>query len=108
VAAPPPPREARAAIVYRKEPQARQEPPPAPPQLGRDIEFIKKTVRQSGAPAQERLANVAVNLPSMAPGPAARAGTPRELDRQAQAIADRVYGALERRLRSEQMRKGLI
>jgi hypothetical protein len=101
-----------ANIVYLKETQRRQpEQPPVPPKVSEDIEFIKKTVKQSSVSVQTQKTNTAINLP-------AAAGTGRsslhdgdiirDADRQANAIADKVYNVLERRLRSERMRKGLL
>jgi hypothetical protein len=95
-----------AAMVYRKEQAAHKEEPPATPQISQDIEFIKKTVKQSGTTTRTVQTNTAVNLPGS--DTQRSADLPRDLDRQVNAIADKVYNALERRLRSEQMRKGLL
>ncbi|MCL2055590.1 MAG: hypothetical protein FWH02_00030 [Oscillospiraceae bacterium] len=99
-----------AAIVYRKEAQEQQEPPPVPPQIGNDIEFIKKTVGQTQTTTRTQTVNTAVNIPGPVTANAAQLepAIARSLDRQVNAIADKVYGALERRLRSEQMRRGLL
>ncbi len=96
-----------AVIVHKKEAQAWQEPQPVP-QSGGDIEFIRKTVRQEAGKSATQTANLAVNLPTMEVNPGASPGELRGLERQVSAIADQVYTALERRLRSEQMRKGLF
>jgi hypothetical protein len=97
-----------AAIVYRKETPPRQEQPPVPPAVSQDIEFIKKTVKQSGTTTRTVQTNTAVNLPGSGAQTQGDTALPRDLDRQVNAIADKVYSALERRLRSEQMRKGLL
>jgi hypothetical protein len=97
-----------AAIVYRKETPPPQEQSPVPPAVSQDIEFIKKTVKQSGTTTRTVQTNTAVNLPGSGTQARGDAALPREFDRQVNAIADKVYSALERRLRSEQMRKGLL
>jgi hypothetical protein len=97
-----------AAIVYRKEQAARPEQSPVPPAVSQDIEFIKKTVKRSGTTTRNVQTNTAINLPGSGADTRQGADFPRDLDRQVNAIADKVYSALERRLRSEQMRKGLL
>jgi hypothetical protein len=97
-----------AAIVYRKEQAARPEQSPVPPAVSQDIEFIKKTVKRSATTTRTVQANTAVNLPGSGVDTRRDADVSRDLDRQVNAIADKVYSALERRLRSEQMRKGLL
>gem|GEM_PF-1452094 len=94
-------------IVYKREAsQPRQTEPP--PGIGEDIEFIKKAVKQPGK--TQVTTNTAINLPGgthyrdAAQNPADF----RSIDGQVNAIADKVYRALERRLRSERMRKGML
>jgi hypothetical protein len=97
-----------AAIVYRKETPVQQEQQPVPPAISQDIEFIKKTVKRSDTTTHTIQTNTAINLPGSGSHTQQSAALPRDLDRQVNAIADKVYSALERRLRSEQMRKGLL
>ncbi len=101
---------ARASIIHRKSnlSQARQEPQAPPRQLERDIEFIKKTVSHAPEITRTHTANVAVNVPGAQTDKMATASGINTQDINVQAIADKVYGALERRLRSEQMRRGLF
>jgi len=94
-------------IVYKREAsQPRQTEPP--PGIGEDIESIKKAVKQPGK--TQVTTNTAINLPGgthyrdAAQNPADF----RSIDGQVNAIADKVYRALERRLRSERMRKGML
>jgi hypothetical protein len=101
-----------AAIVYLKETQKKHtEPPPTPPATIEDIELIKKTVTRSSVIAQKQKTTAAINLPAAQADRHSRSsgGIPYDdIDRQANAIADKVYSVLERRLRSERMRKGLL
>ena len=92
-------------MLYRRELTPADNPPPVPPKLSEDIEFIKKTVVQPTT-TQIKKGNVAIN----APGTTSAAVTTEivDLDRQVNDLADKVYHAIERRLRSERMRKGLL
>lgn len=96
-----------AAIIYKKE-QQRENPArhvPEPVRLSEDIEFIKKSVKLTAGATQTVRANTAVNAPGTVTSPQ---GAALGIDQQVNAIADKVYSALERRLRSERMRKGLL
>jgi hypothetical protein len=94
-----------AAIVYRREAEIGQPQPPSKA-VAEDIEFIKKTVTLPAVSTQTKKVNTAVNLPKTQPGPAQSGDFLR--DAEVNAIADKVYSTLERRLRSERMRKGML
>ncbi|MDR2908441.1 MAG: hypothetical protein LBU86_00965 [Oscillospiraceae bacterium] len=103
-----------ASILYRTEPEPRgPRQDAAATTINKDIEFIKKTVKQTktseSKESNERItANMAINKPGAGGSHKAPVNTPPDLDRQVNAIADKVYGVLERRLRSERMRKGFF
>jgi len=94
-------------MVYKREAPQRQQTEP-PPGIGEDIEFIKNTVKQPGK--TQVTANTAINHPGGAYYHDAAQDTAafQNIDEQVNAIADKVYRALERRLRSERMRKGML
>ena len=97
-----------ASIVYRRDaPRQLAGQPAVPPSISDDIEFIKKTVKQPSTAVQIREPNTAVNLPGSADNTILPDAV-RNLDQQVNDIADKVYSALERRLRSERMRRGLF
>ena len=98
-----------AAIVLRKAPAHRREESPPAPDSGGDISFIKRTAAGDSRPQEvTRTVNLAVNAPGAASTVDMAALAETDVEGQAQVIAERVYSVLERRLRSERMRKGLL
>ncbi|MCL2399884.1 MAG: hypothetical protein FWC91_09120 [Defluviitaleaceae bacterium] len=67
-----------------------------------DIEFIKTTAKEYSK--KEKVPNIAINTPISKTK--AMSDSIHNMDQQVNVIADKVYNIIERRLRSERMRKG--
>lgn len=96
-----------AYMIHKTEPARAETPERTAKQMEpADIQFIKKTIKQH--PSEPNVTvNRAINLPGEMPAPLPAAET-SAIDGQINQITDKVYRALERRLRSERMRKGLL
>ncbi len=100
-----------AIIVYPKSPvKGDNKISERQPEPSRDIEFIKRTSEQHEAASVKNTLlqrNVAVNLPGQS-NTAKSDDMAAAAEKQINMIAEKVYSALERRLRTERLRRGTI